>query len=157
MIRSTLIAAALVAALALPAGAAASPPSFALWLQQRDNRLSKIIDPIGPRCLDAFHKDDQKIGECVVTGFLGIVSKPGDHGFDRAVAKIARPQAPSCRRAIHSWWVAQSKVSDSFTLYLKGHRHTSITDFARDMHREPLETLSNVSDSAKSRAIRICH
>jgi hypothetical protein len=141
---------------AMPTQAVAkTPPSFALWVVRQKAASDALKKPIGDGCLRVYPTNDAKAGECLVKGLLGIWPRTSTR-FDRAVARIARPQTPACKRAIRAYWLAERKATAATLIYLKAHEHVSATQFNNDLHSEPFSTIRAVENGATAHAIRVC-
>jgi hypothetical protein len=145
-----------VSLVAVPTAVARKPPSFALWSARWGAHSDAVIKKATDKCNPFVKKnDDQRAGECIVAELLSVypVLIPE---WGRQVGAIAKPQSPKCRAAIHAYWLAARKGFAAFSIYLKGHRHTPVTQINQDSHDEPLATINALKDEAKSHAVRVC-
>lgn len=138
-----------------PPAAAKAPPSFALWAASESAWEDSVLDPKIEQCSKHFSSDDLRAGECVAG--VAVETMPMlTAGWERGLARTARPQTAACKRAIHAYWLAARKNSTAHALYFKAHAHTRITDIQSDLLEEPYATLESLKDQAKSRAVRVC-
>lgn len=152
--RALALAAAFLA-LAATSGAAAKPPSFALWVVHWSGVSNQAILPQLTDCQKRFPSDDLKQGECDVRAVLAAYP-PLVSRWEREVAHIAKPQTPLCKAAIHGYFAATLKTFRAYQIYLSGHRHMVATSIPDAMKEEPLATLNSLGTSATRRATRVC-
>lgn len=155
-IRDVIILAVLaVAMVGVPAVASAKkPPSFAAWVLQWKTTDDKALAGIDG-CAKIYASNDLKAGTCAVKVALAgykLLMPIWNH----QVAKIARGQSAPCRAAIHRYWLAGRKIQLLLVVYFKQHPSEPATKLSSDFDEDPLKTLGDLSDEAKSDAIRVC-
>lgn len=142
--------------IAAPTAFGKKPASFALWAATWKSQDDAAQDKIQASCERLYGKtDDAKLGVCFVK--LEIVSlRSRKPLWERAVARIANGQPARCRKAIHAYWMASRKAQRASMIYLQTHPKRAATEIASDLNEEPYVTLRELTDEAKSRAIRVC-
>lgn len=148
---------ALVGLLAVPvASDGKEPPSFALWTAKWKAQSDKPLDDLADKCIAIYGETaDRKVGECFVKGMRVIVRRQIPQ-WELAVTRISKGQTRACKKAIHAYWRASRKGQKALVIYLDSHPHTSATQFGRDLGGDPFGMLKQLTDEAKSRAIRVC-
>ena len=114
-----------------------------------------MLDPVLAACEKLFSENDGKLGECTATAVLSAYAKT-DRRWTLGLQRVAKPQSARCKKAIHAYWLATIKNGKAKIAYLESHRHTGIRAIIAAMSGEPYETITELKDEAKSRAVRIC-
>jgi hypothetical protein len=141
--------------LAVPS-AVAKPPSFALWWARWNVQSDQLIVKVSDACTNRYGNNDGKLGPCFVKGMI-VKLHTANPDWLRQVARLARGQSPACKKAIHGYYLAFSKLQKANLIFLNGHSHTKMTDLASSLREDrPYVTLRALNDGAKSRAIDVC-
>jgi hypothetical protein len=155
MKRVALVTVVLVAFLGGAQPALAKAPSFALWWKRFSVRVQRDITRIEHACEGRFGRNDAKVGACFVKAERVSV-RVERAALKKGIATISRGQTPSCKKAIHVYWLASRKAAEVNLIYLDSHPHVAVTRMSRDLNRKPYTTLKLRTFKAKSAAIRVC-
>jgi hypothetical protein len=155
MKRTLVVAAILIGLVSAQPALAKDPPSFALWTAQWATSHDRVMDKLLNGCKQLYGGRDRKLGECLTKG-ARVVLRSQAVVWERQVARVARGRSVACKKAIHSYWLASRKAQKATLIYFDGHPHTDLSEIYGAFTDEPFSTLHDITDAAKSKAIRVC-
>ena len=92
------------------------PPSFALWWARWNVQSDQLIAKASDACTNRYGDNDAKVGQCFVHHM--IVKLPAENpDWLRQVARLARGQARACKKAIHGYYLAFSKLQKAYLIF----------------------------------------
>jgi hypothetical protein len=145
----------LALAVVAPLAHAGKPPSFALWTAKWSAHSDQVVRTAVAPCQKAFPTDDARLGACFIKVELAATRHAAGE-WEKDVANIAVGQTPTCKKAIHAYWLASRKNQAAAIIFYTTHAHATMTDIADEIKAEPYPTLQSLTKSAKSHAIRVC-
>jgi hypothetical protein len=147
---------ALITLLTLAGTASAGQPrSFEAWLAQGHARYGTVASRAESACLSLYGENDGKAGPCFIAGMLPVIQRTAAM-WEEAMAEMPIGQIPACKSALNEYVRASRKLQRANLIFLRSHRHESLTAIVSGLLHDPYVTLRYFVFEAQEHAVRAC-